>query len=108
VDVVEDHRRLGRRADDDDPGAVRGGERVVQAQGQGRVAEVVCGELRLPALRGGGALGQGQDPGVARVTWAPAVASARAVSRPIPEALPVTTARLPVRSTPAITPAAFD
>ena len=36
----------------------------MQAQGQGCVAEVVCGELRLPALGGDGALGQSQDPGV--------------------------------------------
>lgn len=66
VDVIEDDRRqqVGRGADDDDPGALPGGECVVQAQGQRRVAKVVCGELRLPALGGDGALGQGKDPGV--------------------------------------------
>ncbi len=44
----------------------------------------------------------------ARVTSAPAPARARAVSTPMPEAAPVTTARRPVRSTPAITSAAVD
>ena len=44
----------------------------------------------------------------ARVTSAPAAARARAVSRPIPEAPPVTTARRPVRSTPASTSAAVE
>src|SRR5215469_10089155 len=39
----------------------------------------------------------------ASVTLAPAVASARAVSTPIPLAPPVTIARLPPRSTPATT-----
>ena len=42
----------------------------------------------------------------ASVTSAPAPASARAVSMPMPEAPPVTIARLPVRSTPSTTSAA--
>ena len=42
----------------------------------------------------------------ARVTSAPAVASTRAVSAPIPEDAPVTTARRPCRSTPAVTSSA--
>jgi hypothetical protein len=42
----------------------------------------------------------------ARVTSAPAPASARAVSIPIPDAPPVTIVRMPVRSMPAITSAA--
>src|SRR3954463_6250655 len=44
----------------------------------------------------------------ARVTDAPAAASARAVSTPIPDEAPVTIAVLPVRSTPATTSAAVD
>jgi hypothetical protein len=44
----------------------------------------------------------------ASVTAAPALASALAVSMPMPEELPVTIARLPVRSTPATTSAALD
>src|SRR5262249_15758651 len=44
----------------------------------------------------------------ASVTAAPAPASARAVSTPIPEDAPVMTARLPDRSTPATTSAAVD
>ena len=44
----------------------------------------------------------------ARVTSAPAAASARAVSTPMPDAPPVTTARRPVRSTPAMTSAAVE
>ena len=44
----------------------------------------------------------------ARVTSAPAPASARAVSIPIPEAPPVTMARRPVRSIPSMTSAAVD
>ena len=44
----------------------------------------------------------------ARVTSAPAPASARAVSTPMPDAPPVTIARRPVRSTPATTSAAVD
>ena len=44
----------------------------------------------------------------ASVTSAPAPLSARAVSIPIPEAPPVTIARLPVRSMPATTSAAVD
>src|SRR3954451_20195190 len=44
----------------------------------------------------------------ARVTWAPAPASARAVSMPIPDDAPVTMARLPVRSMPATTSAAVE
>src|SRR4051812_8226831 len=44
----------------------------------------------------------------AMVTSAPAPASARAVSMPMPDAPPVTTARRPVRSTPAMTSAAVD
>jgi hypothetical protein len=44
----------------------------------------------------------------ARVTAAPAAANARAVSTPIPEDAPVTMARLPDRSTPAMTSAAVD
>ena len=58
VDVVEDDRghQVGGRADGDDPGALRGGQRAAQAQCQGRVPQAVRGELRLPALRGGGGL----------------------------------------------------
>jgi hypothetical protein len=44
----------------------------------------------------------------ARVTSAPALASARAVSTPMPEAPPVTTARMPVRSMPSTTSAAVE
>ena len=44
----------------------------------------------------------------ARVTSAPAPASARAVSMPIPDAPPVTMARRPVRSMPSTTSAAVD
>ncbi len=44
----------------------------------------------------------------ASVTDAPAAASARAVSTPIPDDAPVTMALLPVRSTPAMTSAAVD
>src|SRR3954447_10353611 len=44
----------------------------------------------------------------APVTAAPAPASARAVSTPIPDDAPVTMARLPDRSTPSITSAAVD
>ena len=44
----------------------------------------------------------------ARVTSAPALASARAVSTPMPDEAPVTMARRPVRSTPATTSAAVD
>src|SRR3954463_13108290 len=44
----------------------------------------------------------------ASVTDAPAAASARAVSTPIPEEAPVTIAVLPVRSTPAMTSAAVE
>src|SRR5690242_344289 len=44
----------------------------------------------------------------ANVTAAPAAASARAVSTPIPDDAPVTTARLPLRSTPAMTSAAVE
>src|SRR5689334_22749737 len=44
----------------------------------------------------------------ANVTAAPASASARAVSTPIPDDAPVTMARLPDRSTPAMTSAAVD
>src|ERR1700754_3343660 len=44
----------------------------------------------------------------ASVTAAPASASARAVSTPIPDDAPVTMARLPDRSTPAMTSAAVD
>jgi len=44
----------------------------------------------------------------ARVTSAPALASARAVSTPIPEEAPVTIARRPDRPTPAMTSAAVD
>ncbi len=44
----------------------------------------------------------------ASVTSAPAPASARAVSMPIPDAPPVTMARRPVRSMPATTSAAVD
>src|SRR3954453_2069274 len=44
----------------------------------------------------------------ASVTAAPAPASARAVSTPIPDDAPVTMARLPDRSTPAMTSAAVD
>src|SRR6201991_52961 len=44
----------------------------------------------------------------ASVTAAPASASARAVSTPIPDDAPVTMARLPDRSTPARTSAAVD
>src|ERR1700681_4386137 len=44
----------------------------------------------------------------ARVTAAPAALSAFAVSRPMPEAPPVTMARFPLRSTPSITSAAVE
>lgn len=44
----------------------------------------------------------------ASVTSAPAPASARTVSMPMPDAPPVTTTRRPVRSTPATTSAAVD
>ena len=44
----------------------------------------------------------------ARVTSAPAPASARAVSTPMPDAPPVTMARRPVRSMPSMTSAAVD
>jgi hypothetical protein len=44
----------------------------------------------------------------ASVTSAPALASARAVSTPIPDEPPVTIARAPQRSIPAITSAAVD
>jgi len=44
----------------------------------------------------------------ARVTSAPALASARAVSMPMPDAPPVTMTRRPVRSIPATTSAAVD
>src|SRR5580704_1781505 len=44
----------------------------------------------------------------ARVTPAPAPASSRAVSTPMPDAAPVTIARLPDRSTAAATSAAVD
>jgi len=44
----------------------------------------------------------------ARVTSAFALASARAVSAPRPDEPPVTTARRPDRSTPAMTSAAVD
>ena len=44
----------------------------------------------------------------ASVTDAPAAASARAVSTPMPEEAPVTIADLPDRSTPAMTSAAVD
>ena len=44
----------------------------------------------------------------ASVTSAPAPASARAVSTPIPDEPPVTIARLPPRSMPAITSAAVE
>ena len=44
----------------------------------------------------------------ARVTSAPAAASARAVSIPMPEEPPVTIARLPLRSMPATTSAAVE
>ena len=44
----------------------------------------------------------------ASVTSAFALASARAVSAPIPDEPPVTMARLPVRSMPAMTSAAVD
>ena len=44
----------------------------------------------------------------ASVTSAPAPASALAVSIPMPDAPPVTRARLPVRSTPSRTSAAVD
>ena len=51
----------------------------------------------------GGGLVAGVGVAAAMVTSAPASASARAVSIPMPEAPPVTTARRPVRSTPART-----
>ena len=44
----------------------------------------------------------------ASVTEAPAPASARAVSMPMPDAPPVTMARRPVRSMPSTTSAAVD
>jgi hypothetical protein len=44
----------------------------------------------------------------ASVTAAPAALSALAVSRPMPEAPPVTMARFPLRSTPSITSAAVE
>src|SRR2546426_908430 len=46
--------------------------------------------------------------GTATVPPAPAPASARAVSTPIPDEAPVTMARLPDNSTPAMTSAAVD
>ena len=47
----------------DDPRLERGGERVVEADGEGEVPEMVGGELHLPAL-GGVRLGHGHDPRV--------------------------------------------
>ena len=44
----------------------------------------------------------------ARVTSAPALANARAVSIPMPDEAPVTIARLPERSMPSITSAAVE
>jgi len=43
----EQHRGLlvGRRADDHEPGTLRGGERLAQAQRQGGVAEMALPEL---------------------------------------------------------------
>ena len=52
LQVLEDDRRaqVAARAQRDDPSSVRGGQRVVQADGEREVPEVVGGELHLPAL----------------------------------------------------------
>ena len=144
---------MARRTHRHDPGLVRGGERIVQPDGEREVAEMVCGELHLVPARRHGQLRHRHHPGVvdqdverpgpgpdegrdagqvaevdgadarrarcrccpgsrrrrdrrtrccrtASVTDAPAAASARAVSTPIPDEAPVTIAVLPVRSTP--------
>ena len=62
------------------------------------VVAVISAAVRSPAAR----------LRTARVTSAPAPASARAVSMPIPEAPPVTITRWPFRSIPATTSAAVD
>jgi hypothetical protein len=56
-------RRLGGGADRDDARPGGGRERAVQAGGQGEVAEVVGGELHLPAFGGAHQRG-GHQPGV--------------------------------------------
>lgn len=48
------------------------------------------------------------DPPHTNVTSAPASANARPLSIPMPDAPPVTTARMPVRFIPATTSAAVD
>ncbi len=52
MDIVEDHRRaqVGSGADRHDAGAAGGRERAVQAGGKREVAEMIGGELELPAL----------------------------------------------------------
>lgn len=53
VEVVEDDggEEVADRGDRDDPGAVRRRECRVEAEGEGEVAQVVDGELRLPTVR---------------------------------------------------------
>ena len=51
-------------ADRHDAGAVGRFERGVQSEGEGEMAEIVCGELHLAALGGPCQLGQGHDAGV--------------------------------------------
>ena len=66
---------------------------------------------RLPVLSpnlGGDAIACVDVSRTASVTDAPAAASARAVSTPMPDEAPVTIAVLPDRSTPSMTSAAVD
>jgi len=159
MDVVEHHVAVDvpHRADRDHPGAPGRGQRAAQSGGQGEVAEVIDGELHLPATSVAHQWG-GHDAGVvdqdvqrsrpapyegrdrcrlgqvsgairtglfpvlpmmssaarrpasasrtASVTSAFALAKARAVAIPMPEAPPVTIARRPLRSTPETTSAA--
>jgi hypothetical protein len=62
------------------------------------VLAVMLAAVRCPAARSR----------TASVTSAPALASARAVSTPMPDEAPVTMARVPARSMPSMTCAAVD